>query len=690
MRIHFTGLDPFPKKGLPMSYRILAPGKLGYTCESASFQEAMKNKIDLIAADVGSIDPGPYYLGAGKSYAEKAILKRDFTLMLDGALQQQCPLLLGSCGLSGDTAHMQIMVDMIKEVLAEKGVKDLKVAVISGHVDNGLVLDHLEQLTPLGRMPAVTPEMVQGSAIVAQMGIAPFIKALEMGAQVVLAGRACDVAIFAADPVRRGLDAGLAYHAGHVLECGAIACDPGSASDGLIAEFRNDRSVVFTPPNPKRKATVYSIAAHSLYEEDHPALQYYPEGISTYEHTQYFQVGERSAGLKGSLFVQRPLDIKLEGSIKVGERFVSLLFLKDFREVPEKYPVYGRNGVMARPVSAQEQEIGILIRVQSPQEESARALLTVIKGYFMHYGFPGRKATAGNLAFPISPSEINYREPGGDFASFIIAGTRDPYFQTSFAAIREGVLTLARQNFPQLLTDCHLEIIVTGRETPVLYLETVEKTKEAAQARHNEELANLSRFLDPARPSMTCLYAGEAYIWSIYHLLRDAETIKHRLFPITLYHADGSNWEVLEQAEAASAYGDVGLSRYDGFLEEDKVDVITPLPQTGDPKGSKPLRDMARVIRSKNAKVNKMTYDIFFNSEEDYQLALRSNAFTREAMAQTLGVPLSDIIGCYRADNCQAIKISTYRKLISGSPGERDVFGAQQHLPLLLLDIPIF
>ena len=673
-----------------MTYRILSPGKLGYTCEAASFQEAMQTKIDVIAADVGSIDPGPYYLGAGKSYAEKAILKRDFSMMLDGALRQQCPLLLGSCGLSGDTPHLEIMVDMVKEVLEEKGVKDLKVAVISGHVDNRLVLDHLSRLTPLGQMPALTPEMVQQSAIVSQIGIAPFIKALEMGAQVVLAGRSCDVAIFAADPVRRGLDPGLAYHAGHVLECGAIACDPGSASDGLIAEFRDNQNVVFTPPNPLRKATVYSIAAHSLYEEDHPALQYYPEGVSTYEHTQYFQVDERTAGIKDSLFVQRPLDIKLEGSIKVGERFVSLLFLKELQDVPENYPVYGRNGVMVRPVTPQEQEIGLLIKATSPQEESARALLTVIKGYFMHYGFPGRKATAGNLAFPISPSEINYREAGGDFVSFIIAGTRDPYFQNSFAAIREGVLTLARQNFPQLLEASHLEIIVTGREVPVLYLETVEKTKEAARARHNEELARLSGFLDMAQASMQGLYVGEAYTWSIYHLLREAEIIKHRLFPITLYRADGRNWEVLEQTEAASAYGEVGLSQYDGYLEEDKVNAITPFPQTSAPRGSKPLKDMARVIRSKNAKVNKMTYDIFFNSQEDYQLALRSNAFTKEAVAQTLGVPLADVIGCYRADNCQAIKISTYRQLISGSPGERDVFGAQQHLPLLLMNIPVF
>jgi hypothetical protein len=241
-----------------------------------------------------------------------------------------------------------------------------------------------------------------------------------------------------------------------------------------------------------------------------------------------------------------------------------------------------------------------------------------------------------------------------------------------------------------VLEACQLEITVTGREEPVLYLETVEKTKEAAQARHNEELARLSRFLEPAKPSMQGLYAGEAYTWSIYHLLREAEIIKHQLFPLTLYRADGSNWEVLEKTEAASAYGGVGLSQYDGSLEEAKVEAITPFPHPGAPQGSKPLKDMARVIRSKNAKVNKMTYDIFFNSEEDYQLALGSNAFTREAVAQTLGVPLNDIIGCYQADNCQAIKISTYRPLISGSPGERDVFGAQQHLPLLLMDIPVF
>ena len=72
---------------------------------------------------------------------------------------------------------------------------------------------------------------------------------------------------------------GLAYHVGHVLECGALACDPGSPSDCLVAEIYDDGSAIFTAPNPARRCTAYSIAAHSLYEESHPQLQYYPEGI---------------------------------------------------------------------------------------------------------------------------------------------------------------------------------------------------------------------------------------------------------------------------------------------------------------------------------------------------------------------------------------------------------------------------
>ena len=77
--------------------------------------------------------------------------------------------------------------------------------------------------------------------------------------------------------IQRDIDPGLAYHVGHVLERGALACDLGSPSDCLVAEIYDDGSAIFTAPDPVRRCTTYSIAAHSLYEESHPQLQYYPD-----------------------------------------------------------------------------------------------------------------------------------------------------------------------------------------------------------------------------------------------------------------------------------------------------------------------------------------------------------------------------------------------------------------------------
>ena len=144
------------------------------------------------------------------------------------------------------------------------------------------------------------------------MGIHPLITALESGAQFILAGRSCDIALFASDMIRRNIDAGLAYHVGHVLECGALACDPGSPSDCLVAEIYDDGSAIFTAPNPARRCTAYSIAAHSLYEESHPQLQYYPEGILVMEKTQFFSRDGRSAGIRNSRFVHSGKAMALE------------------------------------------------------------------------------------------------------------------------------------------------------------------------------------------------------------------------------------------------------------------------------------------------------------------------------------------------------------------------------------------
>jgi hypothetical protein len=99
---------------------------------------------------------------------------------------------------------------------------------------------------------------------------------------------------------------------------------------------------------------------------------------------------------------------------------------------------------------------------------------------------------------------------------------------------------------------------------------------------------------------------------------------------------------------------------------------------------------MAHVIRSKNAGINKICYDIFFNTDQDYEAALRSGRFAPGQVAGVLGISEERMIGCYRSDACLAVKISTHREVLSGFPGDRDLFGAQQHARLLSMQIPLY
>jgi hypothetical protein len=99
---------------------------------------------------------------------------------------------------------------------------------------------------------------------------------------------------------------------------------------------------------------------------------------------------------------------------------------------------------------------------------------------------------------------------------------------------------------------------------------------------------------------------------------------------------------------------------------------------------------MSLVIRSKNAGVNRLTFDIVFNSAADYETALRSNLFFKDNIAMILGVSPEQIIGSYYVDPCHAIKVSIERSISCASPEERDVFGAQQQSRLERLRIPLF
>ena len=98
------------------------------------------------------------------------------------------------------------------------------------------------------------------------------------------------------------------------------------------------------------------------------------------------------------------------------------------------------------------------------------------------------------------------------------------------------------------------------------------------------------------------------------------------------------------------------------------------------------LGETARVLRSKNAGPLTLTIDILFDDRSGYEAAVRSPALTPERIAAAYGVSARDV-SLMPVPVALAIKISLPRPIVAGSPGDRDVYGAQQHRPLLDLEL---
>lgn len=95
------------------------------------------------------------------------------------------------------------------------------------------------------------------------------------------------------------------------------------------------------------------------------------------------------------------------------------------------------------------------------------------------------------------------------------------------------------------------------------------------------------------------------------------------------------------------------------------------------------LSELAKTIRSKNAGVDKITFDIIFRDARTYEAVRRSGALTREAVLRLYNLPASRLSDFVEFDPGNAVKFTIYRERPSGSPGDSDIFGAQQYAPLL-------
>jgi hypothetical protein len=100
------------------------------------------------------------------------------------------------------------------------------------------------------------------------------------------------------------------------------------------------------------------------------------------------------------------------------------------------------------------------------------------------------------------------------------------------------------------------------------------------------------------------------------------------------------------------------------------------------------LGELATTVRSKNAGVNQITFDIIFRNVQDYDRARKCGKLSREAIAGFMGIPQERISDFVEFDVANAIKFTIYRLRPSGSPGDWDMLGCQQYGPLLEIEIP--
>ena len=100
------------------------------------------------------------------------------------------------------------------------------------------------------------------------------------------------------------------------------------------------------------------------------------------------------------------------------------------------------------------------------------------------------------------------------------------------------------------------------------------------------------------------------------------------------------------------------------------------------------LSEIAKTVRSKNAGVDKITFDVIFADRADYDLVRRSDVLSRAAVCEVFGIPENRITDYVEFDPALAIKFTMFRMVSSGSPGDADIFGSQQYGPLLGIAVP--
>ncbi|MDX2276890.1 MAG: acyclic terpene utilization AtuA family protein [Hyphomonadaceae bacterium] len=296
--------------------------------------------LDFVGADAGTIDVGPYQLAGDGTIFSETLCRHDLTRALRLARQKKIPFVIGSCGGSGRNWGVDWFADMVRQAAREQGLGPLRIARIYAEPDRDYLKQKLSagEIRPLSAStePYTQDHIDRSTRIVGVMGVEPFIAALESGADVVLAGRATDSAIFAAIPLMWGKSAALSWHAAKVAECGGAIGDP-AKNDLLHVVLEND-SFLVRPLAPGARCTPWSVAAHQLYENADPTRFVEPSGTIDASTVDYREHDANTTRISGARFEPAAqYTMKLEGVEPVGYQSIAMASYSD-RVLLEELP----------------------------------------------------------------------------------------------------------------------------------------------------------------------------------------------------------------------------------------------------------------------------------------------------------------------------------------------------------------
>jgi hypothetical protein len=424
--------------------RILCPnGHMGFApTRTGSFDRGLTFGPDLICCDSGSCDCGPVPLGSDTCASPLEWQTHDLESMLLGARRLGIPMMIGSAGDTGTNSRVDLFVSIIRELARKHLLKPFRIGWFHSEVDKEHVRKRLARGDTVrgldGRPDLTEADLEATDRIVAVAGVHPFMKLLDMGADVVIGGRGSDCAIFAAPALRRGYPEGLAYYFGKIMECASFCAEPYGAKESVMGEI-TATDVKVTAMLPEQRCTVASVAAHAMYERSNPFYEYFLGGHIDMRECRYEQLDERTTRVTGPRFVPaNELRVKLEGAGKVGERYVGIVGVRDPYTIAHiddvigwaraqvaaqfgetgytlTYNVYGRDGVMGKLEPMRDRpthELCVLVQGVAPTRKMAEEVCMIGSRQMFYARLPQVKGTAGGVAFvldEVMPASPAYR-----------------------------------------------------------------------------------------------------------------------------------------------------------------------------------------------------------------------------------------------------------------------------------------